>query len=65
MAIYKAKGLAMMDHLARTIATAAALLLAAGTAQAAEIDALITTAMNDAIVELAPAFERTSGHKLA
>jgi molybdate transport system substrate-binding protein len=47
----------------RAFAIAVAL-IAAGTAQAAEVDALITTAMNDAIVELAPAFERTSGHKL-
>jgi molybdate transport system substrate-binding protein len=43
------------------IAAAAALIGAAGTAQAAEIDALITTAMKAAIDELVPPFERANG----
>jgi molybdate transport system substrate-binding protein len=46
------------------IAAAAALIAATGSAQAAEIDAMITTAMKAAIEELAPAFERDSGHML-
>jgi molybdate transport system substrate-binding protein len=46
------------------IATAAALIAAAGPAPAAEIDAMITTAMKAAIEELAPPFERASGHTL-
>jgi molybdate transport system substrate-binding protein len=46
------------------ITAAAALIVATGSARAAEIDAMITTAMKAAIDELAPAFERTSGHKL-
>ena len=40
----------------------AALLIGAGPAQAAEIDALITTAMKAAIDELVPSFERDTGH---
>ena len=50
----------------RTLAimATAALIIAAGPAPAAEIDAMITTAMNAAIEELAPPFERASGHKL-
>src|SRR5687767_3607433 len=40
------------------------LLVATGGARAAEIDALITTAMKAAIDELAPSFEGASGHKL-
>ena len=40
----------------------AALLAASGTAPAAEIDALITTAMKAAIDELVPPFERANGH---
>jgi molybdate transport system substrate-binding protein len=44
------------------IAIAAALIAATGSAQAAEIDALITTAMKTAIDELVPPFERANGH---
>jgi molybdate transport system substrate-binding protein len=40
----------------------AAVLIAAGPAQAADIEALITTAMKAAIDELVPPFERDSGH---
>jgi molybdate transport system substrate-binding protein len=40
----------------------AAILIVAGPAQAAEIEALITTAMKAAIDELVPSFERDSGH---
>jgi molybdate transport system substrate-binding protein len=40
----------------------AAMLIAAGPARAAEIEALITTAMKAAIDELVPSFERDSGH---
>jgi molybdate transport system substrate-binding protein len=40
----------------------ATILIVAGPAQAAEIDALITTAMKAAIDELVPSFERGSGH---
>jgi molybdate transport system substrate-binding protein len=40
----------------------AAVLVAAGPAQAAEIDALITTAMKAAIDELVPSLERDTGH---
>ena len=43
---------------------AAALLLTAGSAQAADIDAMITPAMKAAIDELAPSFERASGHQV-
>ena len=39
-----------------------AVLIAAGPAQAADIEALITTAMKAAIDELVPPFERDSGH---
>lgn len=46
------------------LAAAATLLIAAGSAQAAEIDALITTAMKAAIDELVPQFERASGHRV-
>jgi len=45
------------------IAAAAALLTVTG-AQAAEIKALITTAMNDAVVVLVPQFEKATGHKV-
>jgi molybdate transport system substrate-binding protein len=48
----------------RALAMAAALIAGVGCAQAAEINALITTAMKAAIDELAPAFEQTSGHRL-
>ncbi len=46
------------------LAIAAALILATAPARAAEIDAMITTAMGSAIEQLAPAFERASGHTL-
>jgi molybdate transport system substrate-binding protein len=48
----------------RTLATAAALLVVTGAAQATEIDAMITTAMKAAIEEIVPPFERASGHML-
>jgi hypothetical protein len=41
---------------------AAAALLAAGSAQAAEINAMMTTAMKAAFDELLPPFERANGH---
>jgi molybdate transport system substrate-binding protein len=46
------------------IAATAALIITTGSAQAVEIDAMITTAMKAAIEELAPTFERDSGHKV-
>jgi molybdate transport system substrate-binding protein len=49
------------DH---ALAVAAALIVATAPARAAEIDAMITTAMKAAIDELAPPFERASGHAL-
>jgi molybdate transport system substrate-binding protein len=48
----------------RTLAIAAALIVATGSAQAAEIDAMITTAMKAAVEQLAPPFERANGHVL-
>jgi molybdate transport system substrate-binding protein len=48
----------------RAIAAAAALIVTTGAAQAAEIDAMITTAMKAAVDELAPPFERASGQVL-
>jgi molybdate transport system substrate-binding protein len=47
------------------IASAAALLAASSNAQAAEIKALITTAMDAAVVVLIPQFEKASGHKVS
>jgi len=47
-----------------TLAALAALTFATGPTQAADIDAMITTAMKAAIDELVPPFERASGHKL-
>jgi molybdate transport system substrate-binding protein len=44
------------------IVAAAALIVTTGSADAAEIDAMITTAMKAAIEALAPLFERASGH---
>ncbi len=49
------------DH---ALAIAAALFIATAPARAAEIHAMITTAMKAAIDELAPPFERASGHTL-
>jgi molybdate transport system substrate-binding protein len=49
---------------ARAIAAAAALIVTTGSAQTAEINAMITTAMKAAVDELAPPFERASGHVL-
>ena len=46
------------------ILAAAALIAATGSVPAAEIDALITTAMKAAIDELVPPFERASGHNV-
>jgi molybdate transport system substrate-binding protein len=48
----------------RTLAIGIALLAATAGVRAAEIDAFITTAMKAAIEELAPPFERASGHTL-
>jgi len=48
----------------RTIVAVATLLAATATAGAAEIKTLITTAMEAAIVELVPPFERSTGHKV-
>src|SRR6516162_5732536 len=48
----------------RAIAVAAALIVTTGAAHAAEIDAMITTAMKAAVDELAPPFERANGHVL-
>ena len=62
-AIFKAKGLGLKPNGAamRVIVTLVALLVATGAAAAAEIKALITTAMEPAIVELVPPFERAPG----
>src|ERR1051326_9012633 len=46
------------------VAVAAALIVAMAPARGAEVDAMITTAMKAAIDELAPPFERASGHTL-
>jgi molybdate transport system substrate-binding protein len=48
----------------RAIVAVATLLAATATAGAAEIKTLITTAMEEAIVELVPPFERSTGHKV-
>src|SRR6266545_7951789 len=48
----------------RTLAITAALIVVTGSAPAAEIDAMISTAMKAAIEEIAPPFERASGHTL-
>ena len=48
----------------RAIFVLATLLIATASAGAAEIKALITTAMQAAIVELVPPFERATGHKV-
>jgi molybdate transport system substrate-binding protein len=48
----------------RTLALTAALVVAAGAAPAAEIEVMISTAMKAAIEEVAPPFERASGHVL-
>ena len=47
----------------RILAATAALLVTTG-AQAAEIKALITTAMNEAVIVLVPQFEKATGHKV-
>src|SRR5262245_2557839 len=47
-----------------TLAAAAALIVTTASANAADIDAMITTAMKAAIDELAPPFERAVGHQL-
>ena len=46
----------------RTVAIAVASIVAMSTAHAAEIDAMMTTAMKAAFDELLPAFERANGH---
>jgi len=46
------------------LGAAAGLVVMMGAVKAAEIDAMITTAMKVAIEDLAPPFERTSGHVL-
>jgi molybdate transport system substrate-binding protein len=43
---------------------AATMLLATTNVQAAEVKALITTAMNEAVVVLVPQFEKATGHKV-
>jgi molybdate transport system substrate-binding protein len=48
----------------RAVIAVATLLAATATAGAAEIKALVTTAMQAAIVELVPTFERATGHKV-
>jgi molybdate transport system substrate-binding protein len=48
----------------RMFAIVAALMVTASVAPAAEIDAMITTAMKDAVDELAPPFEQANGHVL-
>jgi molybdate transport system substrate-binding protein len=48
----------------RALAIIAALIFVTAPAQAAEIDAMISTAMKAAIEEIGPAFERASGHTL-
>ena len=48
----------------RTIIVVATLVIATASAGAAEITALITTAMEAAIVDLVPPFERSTGHKV-
>src|SRR5262249_58452158 len=48
----------------RAIAAAAALIVTTSAAHAAEVDAMITTAMKAAVDELAPPFERANGHVL-
>ena len=48
----------------RAIIVLATLLNVTGTANAAEIKALITTAMDAAVVVLVPTFERATGHKV-
>ena len=45
-------------------ATALAVLTATASANAAEIDALISTAVKTATDEIVPPFERANGHKL-
>src|SRR2546428_14104347 len=56
----------MGGHSMRRLAilAAAALIATTGSAPAAEIDALITTAMKAAIDELVPPFERANGHNV-
>ncbi len=49
----------------RALAIATALIVATSTAQAEEIHALITTAMETAIAELVPSFERGSGNTVS
>src|SRR5262249_8447958 len=46
----------------RAIAAAAALIVTTGAAHAAEVDAMITTAMKAGAAALAPRFERANGH---
>jgi molybdate transport system substrate-binding protein len=48
----------------RMLAIAIAMLAAAGTAKAAEIDAFISTAIKSATDEILPPFERLSGHTI-
>ena len=49
----------------KAVVVIAALLIAPAAAQAAEIKALITTAMKAAVDELVPPFERATGHKVS
>jgi len=54
----------MMKHAAKSAAIGFAALLAAGAASAAEIKVITSVGVKAILEELAPAFERTSGHKL-
>jgi molybdate transport system substrate-binding protein len=52
----------MTRGIIRALAMTLALLLTAGSAQAAEIDAMVTTAMKAALDDIVPSFERSNGH---
>ena len=54
----------MMTTLIRALAVTVAIALPAGSAQAAEVNALVTTAMKAALDELIPQFEKRSAHKV-
>jgi len=49
----------------KAVVVIAAMLIAPAAAQAAEVKALITTAMKAAVDELVPPFERATGHKVS
>jgi molybdate transport system substrate-binding protein len=54
----------MTPYLMRALAAAAALLFITASAPAAEINAMITTAMKAAVDDMLPPFERATGHKV-